>query len=107
MTASLVEPGRVRTDQVGPARLGPAFERFGSSTAFQLVDDLLGIWGDPAADLMTVAAPVERAGGRAWAQAEADRQVRQALHALTVAEPTPEVPETLLAVAALVTRRDH
>jgi len=131
-----------------------ALRRFGwhLGVAFQLVDDLLGIWGDPAvtgkptlsdlrarkkslpvvaalrrggaygqrlrelylrpepldeADLTTVARLVERAGGRAWAQSQADRHVRRALHCLGVAEPPADAHAALLAVAALVTRRDH
>src|SRR5256886_7215261 len=104
--------------------------------AFQLVDDLLGIWGDPRMtgkptladlragkktapvvaalaaggergrrlaelylrpdplgeqELATVAALVEDAGGRAWAQSEADRQVNAALAVLGAADPAPRV----------------
>ncbi len=131
-----------------------AMRRFGwhLGVAFQLVDDLLGIWGDPAvtgkpvrADLRTrkkslpvvaalhgggaaaqrlrdrylggqpldehglatVAELVERAGGRAWAQVEADRNVRRAKHWLELAEPGADTRTALLALAALVTRRDH
>jgi geranylgeranyl diphosphate synthase type I len=131
-----------------------ALRRFGwhLGIAFQLVDDLLGIWGDPAVTgkpsrsdlrarkkslpvvvalaaggaasrrlrqlylrrgelserhLVTAAALVEEAGGRAWAQAEADRHIGLAIDWLAIAEPAARAHEALLAVAALVTRRDH
>ncbi|MGH3482188.1 MAG: polyprenyl synthetase family protein [Nocardioidaceae bacterium] len=136
--------------------------------AFQLTDDLLGIWGDPAltgkpvhADLATrkltlpVAAaltsgtsageklralyaagdlssgrPVERenrqwrssdrlgldtarmadlveqAGGRAWAQTEADRRAGRALDALARARPEPGAAAELRALVELARRRD-
>ena len=120
--------------------------------AFQLVDDLLGIWGDPAvtgkpagADLAArkkslpvvaalasgtavadhlawlygrehegepatvehLARLVEDAGGRAWAKAEADSQVRTALDCL--AQATSDTPATadLTALAHLITGRDR
>jgi len=120
--------------------------------AFQLVDDLLGIWGDPvttgkpagadlarrkkslpvvaalssgtaAADrlarlygreddgdpaiLACLAGLVEDAGGRAWAQAEADRRMQAAMECL--AEAAPECPGSgdLAALAAMITRRDR
>jgi geranylgeranyl diphosphate synthase, type I len=119
--------------------------------AFQLTDDLLGIWGDPAltgkpvhADLATrkltlpVAAAltsgtsageklralyaashrlgpdtarmadlVERAGGRAWAQAEADRRAGLALAALDRARPEPGAADELRALVELARRRDR
>jgi len=120
--------------------------------AFQLADDLLGIWGDPAAtgksvhsdlasrkkslpvvaaltsgtpagehlsrlyqrgdtldeEAVTYAAGlVEDADGRAWAQAEADRQMAAALACLEQASPHPEAADDLRALAALITRRDH
>jgi geranylgeranyl diphosphate synthase, type I len=116
--------------------------------AFQLVDDLLGIWGDPAVtgkpagndlasrkkslpvvfalcsdtsaghDLATAYAAegnldvgyaaglVEAAGGRAWAQSEADRRIAAALQALTAAAPTPAGAADLHTLASLITRRD-
>jgi geranylgeranyl diphosphate synthase type I len=124
--------------------------RFGHHVglAFQLVDDLLGIWGDPAVTgkpthsdlanrkkslpvvaalasgtssgdrfaslyhrehsddpdtLARLAVLVEEAGGRHWAQAEADRQLGQALACLAQA-----VRDTadLTALAHLIIRRN-
>jgi len=120
--------------------------------SFQLVDDLLGIWGDPEitgkpvySDLrnrkkslpvvhaLTSQTPagaelralyqrerpladpelgqaadlVERAGGRDWAQIEADRMLSAALDHLKKAGPQPRAATELEAVARLVTRRDH
>jgi geranylgeranyl diphosphate synthase, type I len=117
--------------------------------AFQLVDDLLGIWGDPAVtgkpagnDLIArkkslpvvfalcsdtpagrelasvygldggdldagyAAGLVEVAGGRAWAQSEADRRTAAALRALAAAAPTPGGAADLHTLAALITRRE-
>ena len=118
--------------------------------AFQLVDDLLGIWGSPAdtgkprrsdlrarkqsgpvvaalagpapaadrlrallrqgppypeSDLDRAATLVEQAGGRAWAEAEADRHVRLAAAALTEAAAPPEVDRELADLARFVTTR--
>jgi geranylgeranyl diphosphate synthase, type I len=136
-----------------------ALRRFGwhLGVAFRLVDDLLGIWGDPDTtgkpslsdlrtrrrtlpvvaamtsggaygqrlaelylrpeplgeqDLATAAALVEMAGGRAWAQTEAERHLRAALDGLTAASLVPRARDTLVAIAALVTgpgqaRVDH
>ncbi len=120
--------------------------------AFQLADDLLGIWGDPAvtgkpagSDLMSrkkslpvvaaltsgtppgeqlallyqrdgelderdaalAATLVEQSGGRAWAQAEADRQAGAARHALAEAGPDPAAAVDLEVLTALLARRDH
>lgn len=119
--------------------------------AFQLVDDVLGIWGDPAMTgkpahsdirarrrtLPIVAAlasdtpagrrlgriylsgrgadePAQRiaelaaeAGGRAWAEAEADRRVRLAFGCLDRAEPRPAAALDLRGLARLVTSRDR
>jgi geranylgeranyl diphosphate synthase type I len=127
-----------------------ALRRFGwhLGLAYQLVEDLLGIWGSAAVtsrparsdlragrktfpvvaarqhggergrrlrelypgpeplaepELDTVAELVERAGGRAWTRAEADRHMYRARHWLAEAEPAPDAQETLLAIAALVT----
>ncbi|MGQ0838211.1 family 2 encapsulin nanocompartment cargo protein polyprenyl transferase [Actinokineospora sp.] len=125
-------------------------ERLG--LAFQLVDDLLGIWGDPsvtgkpvysdldsrkkslpvvaalvsdtaagrdlaaiyhraaslsAADLVRAAELVDRAGGRAWSQTQADDLLDQALHHLHAAAPAPRAATELAALARLATRRDH
>jgi len=116
--------------------------------AFQFVDDLLGIWGDPAVtgkpagndlasrkkslpvvfalcsdttagadlarayaaegnlDVGYAAALVETAGGRAWAQREADRRTAAALQALTVATPAPAGAADLHTLASLITRRE-
>lgn len=120
--------------------------------AFQLVDDMLGIWGDPhatgkpvGADLRrrkkslpvvaalcsgTVAGQrlaelyrdttpmtqrdgaeavhlVEEAGGRHWAQDEAERQRALALNSVESALPEPEGARALSALAALITGRDR
>ncbi|MER0449289.1 polyprenyl synthetase family protein [Streptomyces sp. Edi4] len=119
--------------------------------AFQLVDDLLGIWGDSAttgkpvgADIRLrkkslpvaaalsggspagarlaalygraeplddaavdrAAALIEEAGGRRWAQEEADRQRAAALDCLAGAELVPEGAGALATLAELIARRD-
>jgi geranylgeranyl diphosphate synthase type I len=131
-----------------------ALRRFGwhVGLAFQLIDDLLGIWGDPTLtgkpslsdlrarkkslpvvaalaaggsssgrladlywrsgplgerDLAAVAELVELAGGRAWAQIEADRHMRQAVDHLMASEPTGDSRAALTAFAVLVTQRDR
>jgi geranylgeranyl diphosphate synthase type I len=124
--------------------------------AFQLVDDLLGIWGTPAvtgkpaladlrarkksmpvvaalnsgteagarlaelyfqpvqpdsvddeASLIAMADLVDRAGGRAWAEAEADRHVEQAEKCLAALAAPGAVTEALRATALFVTGRDR
>ena len=137
----------------GPDTAG-LYRRFGRQlgVAFQLVDDLLGVWGDPEATgkpagsdlssrkkslpvvaaltsgmragedlacrygrdeqwdeaaLTHVANLVEAAGGRAWAQAEADRRIEAALSALAQARPDPAAAADLHTLAALIVRRDH
>lgn len=119
--------------------------------AFQLVDDILGIWGDRArtgkpahsdirarrrtlpvvaalasdttagrrlgriyfhdggADesVQRIAGLVAEAGGRAWAEAEADRRVRLAFGCLDRAEPRPAAARELRGLARLVTSRDR
>ncbi|TFV63998.1 polyprenyl synthetase family protein [Geodermatophilus sp. DF01-2] len=118
--------------------------------AFQLTDDLLGIWGDPAVtgkppmsdlrtrkksgpvvaalrsrtpsgdrlaellgrgpltgdgDLRRAALLVERAGGREWAAAEADRRLHLALDRLSAAAVPVDVHEELTDIACFVTAR--
>ncbi len=119
--------------------------------AFQLADDVLGIWGDPArtgkpahsdirarrrslpvvaaltADspaarrlarlyleapgtedtVRQVAGLVAEAGGRAWAEAEADRRVRLAFDSLHLARPHPAAAHDLHELARLVVSRDR
>jgi geranylgeranyl diphosphate synthase type I len=137
------EPSRVE-------HLGRFGEHLG--LAFQIVDDLLDIWGNPGttgkptlsdlrtrkkslpivaaltagteasyelarlyhrtepleeADLHVAAALIEQAGGRRWAKAETQRQLDTALSYLEAADPEPQAAEELIALAYLVTRRDH
>ncbi|MCK9874567.1 polyprenyl synthetase family protein [Frankia sp. AgPm24] len=120
-------------------------------TAFQLIDDLLGIWGDPAvtgkpvlsdlrsrkksvpvvvaleaggaaadelrafltasgesteAELRHIAELVERAGGREWTTAEADRQLEACESVLRSLSMPAQVEAELLALARFVTERD-
>jgi geranylgeranyl diphosphate synthase type I len=120
--------------------------------AFQLVDDLLGIWGDPevtgkpvysdlhnrkkslpvvhaltspteagqelarlyhtdrplsGAEVERAAELVERAGGRAWSQAQADDRLSRAVRRLRAADPAARPAEELTGLARLITRRDH
>ncbi|HET9257496.1 MAG TPA: family 2 encapsulin nanocompartment cargo protein polyprenyl transferase [Pseudonocardiaceae bacterium] len=119
--------------------------------AFQHVDDLLGIWGDPAVtgkpvhsdlrshkkslpvvaalnsptaagrelaalyhrqeplsetDLVHAAELIERAGGRAWSQAQADDLVARAMRDLARANPAPRAAAELGSLAQLATHRD-
>ncbi|MDT0345613.1 polyprenyl synthetase family protein [Streptomyces litchfieldiae] len=138
-----------------------ALRRFGThlGMAFQLADDLLGIWGDPAvtgkpagADLASrkkslpvvaaldsgtpagrrlagmylpvdgaksaarngqnkeetaqLAALVEEAGGRAWAERTAEEQLRLALASLAAAAPEEPAGTRLTALAKLACHRD-
>jgi geranylgeranyl diphosphate synthase, type I len=130
-----------------PAQVS-ALQRFGwhLGAAFQLVDDLLGIWGDPDVtgkpaladlrarkktlpvvaalvtggtrgqqladlylrpeplaerDLATAAALVEMAGGRAWAQTEAERHLRAALASLTGARLVGRARDALVTLVTL------
>ncbi|WP_281278512.1 family 2 encapsulin nanocompartment cargo protein polyprenyl transferase [Streptomyces tateyamensis] len=131
-----------------------AMDAFGRQIglAFQLIDDLIGIWGDPAvtgkpagADLLVrkkslpvvaaltsgtpaaaelaeiyaldrplteaevrrAAEAVERAGGRAWAQGASCERMAAAIEHLATAVPDPAAADELLALAELVTRRNH
>ena len=132
--------------------------RFGEhlGLAFQLVDDLLGIWGSPdvtgkpaladlrsrkksvpvvaalnsgteaagrlaelyfqphqpdqvddEAALIAMADLIERAGARAWTEAEADRHIAQADECLAALAAPSDVTEALRATALFVTRRDR
>ena len=136
-----------------PAPLTEALAGYGSAVglAFQLVDDVLGIWGDPAttgkpvfsdlrskkkslpvtyavehgasvlarwladpvpgeehgeAELRRVAALVDSAGGRAWALAEADRQMRHAQRLLERAGLPAGPREELVALARFIVTRE-
>ncbi|TMR06354.1 polyprenyl synthetase family protein [Actinomadura soli] len=136
-----------------PESLSDALDAFGADLgiAFQLVDDLLGIWGDPATtgkpalsdlrsrkmslpivaalnadrpeaallaelyarpdlaedDLEQVAALVEAAGGRAWAEMEAESRIQRAAEHLVSARLPEPVRAEFLHIADFVTRRDH
>lgn len=139
--------GRAEREQVRHLR------RFGEhlGLAFQHVDDLLGIWGDPAItgkpvhsdlrnrkktlpvvaaltsgtaagqelselyerttplpdnELAHAAVLVDRAGGRAWSQSQADELMARALRQLDPVGRSPATVE-LVALARLVTHRDH
>ena len=128
--------------------------RFGMhlGLAFQLVDDLLGIWGSPEvtgkavladlkvrkkslpvvaaltsgtaagdelaarylvdgtpsdAELPVFARLIEQAGGLAWAEAEADRQVEAAGECLDSVGAPSEVREALWQITHFVTERDR
>ncbi len=50
---------------------------------------------------------VEQSGGRAWAQAEADRQAEAARRALAEAGPDPAAAVDLEVLTALLARRDR
>jgi len=136
-----------------PQNVVDGLAEFGSrlGTAFQLIDDLLGIWGDPAVtgkpvlndlqsrkksvpvvvaleaggadadelraflvsegdrpteELERVAALIERAGGRDWTTAEADRQLKTAGAVLRSLSLPPLAEAELLALARFVTERD-
>lgn len=136
-----------------PAQVGLLYG-FGSQLgmAFQLVDDLLGIWGHPqvtgkpvcsdlarrkkslpvvaalasdtsagrdlaalyrsdealsAGDLADAAKLIEAAGGRHWAQNEADKRLAAAVSCLEAAGSEPQAAADLLSLARLITRRDH
>ncbi|MFC7840995.1 family 2 encapsulin nanocompartment cargo protein polyprenyl transferase [Streptomyces sp. NPDC057382] len=127
-----------------------ALDAFGreAGLAFQLIDDIIGIWGDPRRtgkpvgadlaarkkslpvvaafvsgtpasaelaelyarpsekeDLDHIAATVERAGGRDWAQIQAADRMARAMQQLSRAVPDPEAAGGLLALAEFVTRR--
>jgi geranylgeranyl diphosphate synthase type I len=139
-----------------PAALTDALAGYGTAVglAFQLVDDVLGIWGDPAttgkpvysdlrsrkkslpvtyavehggrelaawladdatdpdstdpdeAELRRVAGLVDAAGGRAWALAEADRQMRHGHRLLADAAVPPGPRAELVSLAQFVVTRE-
>ncbi|GAA2970857.1 polyprenyl synthetase family protein [Actinokineospora diospyrosa] len=137
----------------GSARQIAALREMGEQLglAFQLVDDLLGIWGDPEAmgkpggdlvnrkkSLPVVAALnsgtpagnelaafyraerelteleqvraaelIQSAGGRDWAQTEAERRLARAVVLLAHADPQPVAAEALSLLAAHLTHRDR
>ena len=137
-----------------PAQMVDTLAEFGArlGTAFQLIDDLLGIWGDPAvtgkpvlsdlrsrkksvpvvvaleaggadaeelrafltgtgepteAELTHIAALIERAGGRDWTSAEAERQLQECENLLRSLSLPSTVEAELLALARFVTERDR
>jgi geranylgeranyl diphosphate synthase type I len=141
-----------------PEPLTDALAAFGTElgVAFQLADDLLGVWGDPAttgkpamsdlrsrkmslpvvaalnsgtpegaklaelyarprpaaegpaeAEAREAAALVEAAGGRAWAELEAESRVRRAAEHLAAVRMPDSARTEFLRIADFVTRRDH
>jgi len=137
------EPERVEHARAFGERLG---------VTFQLVDDILGIWGDPAltgkathsdiasrkkslpvvaaltsgspagrelaelygrdgalsdGDVARAAALVVEAGGRAWSEAEAERQLAEALGDLRRAGASGRAAAELEGLARLVVTRDR
>jgi geranylgeranyl diphosphate synthase type I len=141
--AATGDPARVERMRSFGDRLG---------LAFQLVDDILGIWGDPArtgkaihsdisarkkslpvvaalqsdtlagrelaelyfsaepladGDVASAAALVEASGGRAWAEAEAARQLAAALDDLRAVNASGRAAAELESLAMLVTSRDR
>ncbi|MFC4051999.1 polyprenyl synthetase family protein [Actinomadura syzygii] len=136
-----------------PEPLSDALEAFGADLgiAFQLVDDLLGLWGDPKAtgkpalsdvrsrkmslpvvaalnadgpeakrlaelyaqpertedELAAIPPLVEAAGGRAWAELEAERRIQRAAEHLVTARLPDAVRAEFLHIADFITRRDH
>ncbi len=137
-----------------PAGVTGALSRFGDhlGAAFQLVDDLLGIWGDPAitgkpvlsdlrsrkkslpvaytlsrgggtarelaqrlsrpdagreSELARMAALIEAAGGRHWAEREADRQRGLAVAALEAVDTRDDTRAELTELADFVVARRY
>lgn len=67
-----------------------------------------GFGGEPTdGELAETAALIERAGGRRWAEQQADRHLRTALHWLAAADPAPAPADRLAALARLIARRDR
>lgn len=137
-----------------PARLVEGLAAFGAALglAFQLVDDLLGIWGEPEVtgkpvlsdlrsrkksvpvvvalssggpeadelrrflgsahtpgedELRAAAELVERAGGRAWTAARADRELADGERRLDELDLPPGVAAELRSIARFVGERDR
>ncbi|SDH15021.1 polyprenyl synthetase family protein [Nonomuraea jiangxiensis] len=138
----------------GSGSLAGSLFEFGTEAglAFQLADDLLGIWGEPEvtgkpvlsdlrtrkkslpvvaaltggtesgerlaellarpgqlaeADLHEAARMVEQAGGRAWAELEAERRLDAAARRLDEADLPADVRAEFLQIARFITARDH
>ncbi|MCO6009770.1 polyprenyl synthetase family protein [Actinoallomurus purpureus] len=138
----------------GPAHLVAALAAFGAQAglAFQLADDLLGIWGSPEvtgkpvladlrarkksfpvvaaltsgttagerltrllarseplseAELGEAARLVEDAGGRAWAEAEAEHRLDAAERQLAALDLPPGVREEFGEIIRFISSRDH
>ncbi|GAA3236398.1 polyprenyl synthetase family protein [Nonomuraea helvata] len=138
----------------GPAGLAAALAAFGTEAglAFQLADDLLGIWGrtevtgkpvlsdlrtrkkslpvvaaltgpteagrrladllarpEPLTepDLHDAARLIEQAGGRAWAELEAERRLDAATRHLADADMPADVRDSFLHIARFLAFRDH
>lgn len=137
-----------------PSHLATGLTDFGAHVglAFQLVDDLLGIWGDPAhtgkpvlsdlrsrkksvpvvaafaadrpaaaalrrlyaiereltgTELQEAAALIVEAGGRAWTEAAADRELAAGLACLEPLDMSPEVRDAFVLLAGQLGRRDR
>ncbi|MEV1179413.1 polyprenyl synthetase family protein, partial [Nonomuraea sp. NPDC049784] len=138
----------------GPAPLAGSLAAFGTEAglAFQLADDLLGIWGrtevtgkpvlsdlrarkkslpvvaaltgrtaaghrlagllarpDPLteSDLHDAAQLIEQAGGRAWAELEAERRLDAAARCLADVDIPTDVRAEFLHIARFIASRDH
>ncbi|MDX6243514.1 MAG: geranylgeranyl diphosphate synthase, type [Frankiales bacterium] len=136
-----------------PERTVRALQGFGEEVgmAFQLIDDVLGIWGDPEATgkpvlsdlrsrknslpvsyvlsrrdhyaleltawladrdcadearLWVIAALVEAAGGREWAEQEARRRLDRSERLLRAADVTPAVVDELVALGRFIVSRE-
>jgi geranylgeranyl diphosphate synthase, type I len=59
------------------------------------------------AELEAAGSLIEQAGGRAWAQQEAERHLQAAMSCLHAARPAAERAGLLATLATLATRRDH
>jgi geranylgeranyl diphosphate synthase type I len=137
-----------------PQPLVTALAAYGAEIglAFQLCDDLLGIWGDPKVtgkpaladlrerkktlpvvaaltgdttagrrlagllaepgplsetDLLEAAELIDQAGGRAWAEKQAQHHVDVSERILSAAPITPDIRAEFLDIARFITSRDH